>query len=79
MRINKSIIQCCICATTYSPTGKSTSKPNTNDRTIYGCKSCRKGDWTIHKSTLEKLKVVKGFGGYLDNKWLYASKGQFLA
>jgi len=25
------------------------------------------------------VKVVKGFGGYLDNKWLYASKGQFLA
>ena len=70
------MIQCVICATTYTKDGYPNKFFNYNDKHIYGCPQCKAGDWVKHnritlvgyKISIVKDKVgnEKDDRGYLD-------------
>ncbi len=58
MKKKRDMIQCVCCATVFTKDGKPNRFFNYDDKHIYGCTSCKKGDWARHsRTTLQGLKV----------------------
>ena len=52
------MVQCVICETVFTKDGKPNKFFNSDDKSIYGCTKCKKGDWANHsRTTLQGLKV----------------------
>ena len=41
----RTMLQCMVCTTVYTKDGKPNKFFNYNDRHIYGCSECKKGEW----------------------------------